>query len=314
MEKELLILIENLNMSKKRLICLFLCILAVLSSIPIMSMYFATAQTTEIGILNGGDIESETFWKSRKGRTADVDAFEGEYVVSANSSGCISEKFTLENEREYTVGFWYKNPQLDEIDSLNLVNAKLTFFIDKKQLLSFTGLKCYIYELAKKSIDINKLNEQIDLINDDAMNLMNKYETDTFDIITCNPPYFKNIEKSTKNLDMHKTIARHEIYIDLSKICQLSRKLLKNNGKLALIYPELSNQGTIEYPLYPFLSFLHHNYFQDRQAPYYLYPHHLKYVKIKTLADKPVFLLFLLLNTDFLSKVKHFFLLGLNFV
>lgn len=94
-----------------------------------------------------------------------------------------------------------------------------------------------IYDLAKKSIDINKLNEQIDLINDDAMNLMNKYETDTFDIITCNPPYFKNIEKSTKNLDMHKTIARHEIYIDLSKICQLSRKLLKNNGKLALIYP-----------------------------------------------------------------------------
>ena len=84
---------------------------------------------------------------------------------------------------------------------------------------------------------INHLQNQIDLINDDAMNLMNKYETDTFDIITCNPPYFKNIESSTKNADIHKTIARHEIYIDLDKICQLSRKLLKNNGKLALIYP-----------------------------------------------------------------------------
>ncbi len=93
-----------------------------------------------------------------------------------------------------------------------------------------------IYELGVKSVNINNLEDQITLINDNLNNIMNYYDSDTFDIITCNPPYFKNINTSLKNNDPHKVIARHEVETNLEEIIKVSRKLLKNNGKLYLVH------------------------------------------------------------------------------
>ena len=70
----------------------------------------------------------------------------------------------------------------------------------------------------------------------DAKDLTNKFETDTFDLITCNPPYFKVNDETKKNDNKIKSIARHEIEITLEDIIKLSRKLLKNNGSLVLVH------------------------------------------------------------------------------
>ena len=43
-----------------------------------------------------------------------------------------------------------------------------------------------IYELAKESVEINNLSNQIEIINDNINNISTKFETDTFDLITCN--------------------------------------------------------------------------------------------------------------------------------
>ena len=93
-----------------------------------------------------------------------------------------------------------------------------------------------IYELGKESIEINNLNDKIELLNIDAKELTKKFETDTFDLITCNPPYFKVNEQSKKNDNKVKSIARHEIMINIEDIVKLSRKLLKNNGSLVMVH------------------------------------------------------------------------------
>ena len=93
-----------------------------------------------------------------------------------------------------------------------------------------------IYELGKESIKINNLEDKIELLNMDAKELTNKFETDTFDLITCNPPYFKLEEKSIKNDNDIKSNARHELLINLEDIFKISRKLLKNNGKLVMVH------------------------------------------------------------------------------
>ena len=93
-----------------------------------------------------------------------------------------------------------------------------------------------IYELGKESIEINNLEDKIELLNMDAKDLVKKFETDTFDLITCNPPYFKINEDSKKNDNNIKSIARHEISINIEDIIKLSRKLLKNNGSLAFVH------------------------------------------------------------------------------
>lgn len=93
-----------------------------------------------------------------------------------------------------------------------------------------------IFELAEDSIKMNGLEDKIILINDDVKNIVNNFETDTFDIITCNPPYFKKGEKSILNENEIKSIARHEIKIELEDVIKISRKLLKNGGSLNIVH------------------------------------------------------------------------------
>jgi len=94
-----------------------------------------------------------------------------------------------------------------------------------------------IYELAKETKRINNLEDRITLINDDVKNIINKFDTDQFDLITCNPPYFKYEEdKSILNDNDIKSIARHEIKIKLEDIISIARKLLKNGASLSIVH------------------------------------------------------------------------------
>lgn len=93
-----------------------------------------------------------------------------------------------------------------------------------------------IFELAKQSVAINNLQDKIELINMDVKNITNLYETDSFDLITCNPPYFKKDEFSNINQNEIKSIARHEILLNIDDVIISSRKLLKNNGSLVLVH------------------------------------------------------------------------------
>ncbi len=110
-------------------------------------------------------------------------------------------------------------------------------------LSTMTNAKIYgveiqknIYDLAKESVKINNLDKKIEIINDDACNIDTYFETDTFDLITCNPPYFKLNNDSILNNNSVKSIARHEIKISLNDIMKVSKKLLKNNGSLCIVH------------------------------------------------------------------------------
>lgn len=117
-------------------------------------------------------------------------------------------------------------------------NAPIPLILSTKTKANIVGVEIQkdVYELAKKSVEVNKLESQIKLINDNLSNLKKYYEGDFFDVITVNPPYFPNISQSLKNIDIHKTIARHEIYTNLEEIVKISSYLLKNGGYIALVH------------------------------------------------------------------------------
>ena len=93
-----------------------------------------------------------------------------------------------------------------------------------------------IYNLGIISVKENNMHNQITLINDDAKNLTNDFESDTFDVITCNPPYFKTTDDNFKNNNKVKSLARHEDFLNLEDGLVISRKVLKNNGRIALVH------------------------------------------------------------------------------
>lgn len=93
-----------------------------------------------------------------------------------------------------------------------------------------------VFALAKETIKINNLDNQIELINDNIKNLKKTFNTETFDIITCNPPYFKKQDDSIINNNKVKSIARHEIEMELEDVMIISKALLKNEGSLVLVH------------------------------------------------------------------------------
>ena len=90
-------------------------------------------------------------------------------------------------------------------------------------------------DLAIKSVSYNGLENQIRIINEDVKDFSKK-NISKFDLVLCNPPYFKLNEKSSLNESYEKKIARHEIMIDIEGICDCAKKVLKDNGNLCLVH------------------------------------------------------------------------------
>lgn len=130
------------------------------------------------------------------------------------------------------------NKNIETIMDLGCGNAPIPLILSTKTNAKIIGVEIQkdSYELARKSVLYNHLENQIELLNMDMKNLKNKYSSDSIDVITCNPPYFKYLETSNLNEDIHKVIARHEKMITLEEIVSLSRYLLKNNGVLAMVH------------------------------------------------------------------------------
>ncbi len=93
-----------------------------------------------------------------------------------------------------------------------------------------------VYLLGRISISENEMKDQITLIHDDAKNLPDVFESDFFDVITCNPPYFKTKNIEFENNNDVKAMARHERTFELEDVFRISKYLLKNNGRLAMVH------------------------------------------------------------------------------
>ena len=116
-------------------------------------------------------------------------------------------------------------------------NAPIPLILSTKTNSTIYGVEIQkeIYDLAYESISINN-KKNIRLINSDVKKISKLFETDYFDIVTCNPPYFRNTEDSIKNDNKIKSIARHELLIGLEDIINISKKILKNGGSLYLVH------------------------------------------------------------------------------
>ncbi len=148
------------------------------------------------------------------------------------------EWFTFSLDSILLPNFVTLNKNIETIIDLGCGNAPIPLILSTKTKAKIIGVEIQkdSYDLAKKSVEYNHLENQITLLHLDMKQLKDYYSSDSIDVITCNPPYFKYLETSQLNDDIHKIIARHEKMITLEEIISLSRYLLKNNGVLAMVH------------------------------------------------------------------------------
>jgi tRNA1(Val) A37 N6-methylase TrmN6 len=125
-----------------------------------------------------------------------------------------------------------------KIIDLGTGNAPIPLILSTKTNAKIIGVEIQeeVYKLALKSIQINGLESKIEILNEDVKRLDKIYETDTFDTVVSNPPFFKYNGESLVNDNNHKTIARHEILLNIDEILRVTRKILKNNGNFGIIH------------------------------------------------------------------------------
>lgn len=130
------------------------------------------------------------------------------------------------------------NTNVKNILDIGCGNAPIPLILSTKTNANIIGVEIQkeVYELALKSVKINNLESRIKIINGDINEMYDSFETETFDIITCNPPFFKVSDGSNFNDSDYKTIARHEIKLNLDQIFKISKKLLKNNGNIVMVH------------------------------------------------------------------------------
>ena len=125
----------------------------------------------------------------------------------------------------------------DKIIDLCTGNAPVPLILSTKYDNEIYGVEIQeeLFNYAKESVEYNKKN-QIKLINDNIKNLKNYFPGNNFDIITCNPPYFRYNETGYLNLEPKKALARHELTMNIDDLCEIMNYLLKNNGTIYMVY------------------------------------------------------------------------------
>ena len=66
-------------------------------------------------------------------------------------------------------------------------------------------------DLAERSVEYNSLEKQINIIHGNILDLNEEIQWDSYDLVTCNPPYFTVKSEKGKNQNEKVSYARHEI-------------------------------------------------------------------------------------------------------
>ena len=108
----------------------------------------------------------------------------------------------------------------------------------RKKTKRITGVEIQpsLADLARRNAVLNRSSSRFQVWADDLRKLDQRVKRESFDLVLINPPYRK-IGSGRVNPDSEKAVARHEIKATLDDVLRAAHYLLKDKGRLAMIYP-----------------------------------------------------------------------------
>ena len=117
-------------------------------------------------------------------------------------------------------------------------NGAIPLLLSRKTNATIAGVELQerIISMAKRSVELNDLSNQIHMIQGDIRNLKGELSHSSFDVVTCNPPYFNTPSNTEHNQNEYLTIARHEVYCTLEDAVKACKLHVKPGGKVAMVH------------------------------------------------------------------------------
>ncbi|MGQ9693945.1 MAG: tRNA1(Val) (adenine(37)-N6)-methyltransferase [Thermodesulfobacteriota bacterium] len=106
----------------------------------------------------------------------------------------------------------------------------------KAQKIVGVEIQPSLADLARRNVLINNFGGQIEIWERDFRELKEENRREFFDLVITNPPY-RRLGAGRLNPHPEKAIARHELKATLPDILQISYFILKENGRMVIIYP-----------------------------------------------------------------------------
>jgi tRNA1(Val) A37 N6-methylase TrmN6 len=88
---------------------------------------------------------------------------------------------------------------------------------------------------ALRSAELNGLTPRLTIINDDIKNWQRHFPHGFFDVVVCNPPYYRSTS-GEKSLTDAISVARHEVAVTLNEVVETAEKNLKHGGRFYVIH------------------------------------------------------------------------------
>ncbi len=113
-------------------------------------------------------------------------------------------------------------------------------------------------DLARRNADLNGFSSRIKIREKNFKEIEEK-DRGAFDLVLSNPPYRK-VGSGRINPLQEKALARHEILATLEDVLRAGHHLLKNKGRLCLIYPAARTADVFQ--------LLHHFHFEPKRVQF----------------------------------------------
>jgi len=129
----------------------------------------------------------------------------------------------------------YKNKEKKTILEIGAGQGIVTLLLSKIEIFEkifAVEIQKDIFEILKKNIKINNLEEKITSINEDIKTIKGEY-----DFIFSNPPY-KKINSGKLPENEAEQISKYEILLTLEELFYEIKRLLKNYGEFFVIVPD----------------------------------------------------------------------------
>lgn len=123
---------------------------------------------------------------------------------------------------------------LDLGTGTGIISILLTAKINVKKIYGIE-LQEEVAKMANKSIKLNKLENKIEIINDNIKNLEKYFKKNSIDAIVTNPPYKKE-NTGVKNENKIKLISKYELEACLEDFIKISSILLKDKGEFYIVH------------------------------------------------------------------------------
>ncbi|GAB3054407.1 tRNA1(Val) (adenine(37)-N6)-methyltransferase [Virgibacillus ainsalahensis] len=117
-------------------------------------------------------------------------------------------------------------------------NGVIPLLLSKRTKAQITGVEIQkrIFSMAERNVRLNDLSGQISMIHGDLKEMQPVLGQSSFDVVTCNPPYFRTPSKREYNENEYLTIARHEVFCTLEDVIKACKLHVRPGGKVAMVH------------------------------------------------------------------------------